>query len=125
MLFANRFSTQLRRDGRRFTLQNILSIPMGTSGVYVLYYDSSFVYVGKARSVRDRLTQHYNGSHSRKLAIWITALDGSISFTYLSSGEEDLDDLERSLIAYLQPVANVERFVGYEPLQTQWRNHSG
>lgn len=106
-------------------MQNILSIPTGKSGVYVLYYESSFVYVGKAGDIRNRLTQHYNGSHNPKLSIWISALDGSIKLTYLPCHEEDLDDLERSLIIYLQPAANVERFVGYEPLQTQWRNHDG
>ena len=106
-------------------MQNILSIPTGMSGVYVLYYASFFVYVGKAQGIRNRLTQHYNESHSPKLRIWISALDGNINFTYLPCDEDGLDDLERSLIIYLQPVANVDRFVGYEPLQTQWRNHSG
>ena len=123
MLFPDRFSTRLRQDGRRFTLQNILSIPTGRSGVYVLYYGAFFVYVGKAGGVRNRLTQHYNGSHNRKLAIWISALDGNINFTYLACGEEYLDDMERSLIIYLQPVANIDRFVGYEPIPTEWSDN--
>ena len=119
-----RFSTKLRRLGRSFTLQNILSVPQEV-GVYVLYYGLSFVYVGKASGLRTRLTQHYNGSHNAKLAVWLSALDGEVRVAYLCCSEQEVDDLERSLIKYLQPVANIDRFSGYCPVQTQWRSHDG
>lgn len=124
MLFPMRFSTKLRRLGRSFTLQNILSVPQEV-GVYVLYYGLSFVYVGKASGLRTRLTQHYNGSHNAKLAVWLSALDGEVRVAYLCCSEQEVDDLERSLIKYLQPVANIDRFSGYCPVQTQWRSHDG
>lgn len=93
--------------------------------MYVLYYGAFFVYVGKATGIRNRLTQHYNGPHNRRLSIWISALDGDINFTYVTCNKEDLDDLEKSLIIYLQPVANIDRFVGYEPKQIEWRDNNG
>ena len=124
MLFPARFSAELRRLGRSFTLQSILSVPENV-GVYVLYYGPSFVYVGKTGGLRSRLTQHYNGSHNERLAVWLSALDGEVKVTYLRCSEEEVDDLERSLIKYLQPIANIDRFTGYDPVQVEWRSHDG
>ena len=93
--------------------------------MYVLYYGPSFVYVGKAGDLRSRLTQHYNGSHNEKLAVWLSALDGEVKVTYLCCSEVEVDDLERSLIKYLQPIANIDRFAGYDPVQAEWRSQDG
>ena len=129
MVFHEGLSGELREYGRRFTLQNILSIPGSTCGVYIFHYDQVFVYVGKSQSadqgVRERLTQHYNGSHSERLSIWIRALDGDVHFTYMHCEEHQTDDLERSLIHYLQPIANVDRYPNYQPQPTYWRKTYG
>lgn len=129
MLFQECFSEELRENGRRFTLQNILSIPGNTRGVYVLHYVQTFVYVGKSQAadqgIRERLTQHYNDSHSERLSMWIRALDGDVQFTYLHCEEGQTDDLERSLIHYLQPMVNLDRYPNYKPKPTPWRKTYG
>ena len=129
MLFQEGLPGEVREHGRRFTLQNILSIPASTCGVYVFHYKRAFVYVGKSQSagqgIRERLTKHYNGSHSERLTTWIRALDGDVHFTYMRCEEAQTDDLERSLIHFLQPMVNVERYSDYQPKPTYWRERYG
>lgn len=121
MLFPNTFSTEVRKYGERFTLRNILSVMPKTLGVYIFYYKRTFVYVGQSESIRDRLRSHYNESHNEGLAVWLEALDGDVQFTHIKCCRAQVDDLERSLILYLQPVANRDRFQGYLPERTEWR----
>lgn len=127
MLFPSAFSTDLRRHGKRFTFQNIMSVPRTLVGVYVFHYGPLFIYVGKAgdRSIQKRLGEHYNGSHNPKLAIWIRALDGDIMFSYVPCDREVIDDLERSMIQHLQPEANQHRYETFVPAATLWRKTHG
>ncbi len=127
MLFPNNFSRELRNNGRRFTLQNILDIPKKTIGVYIFYHNHDFVYVGKStdQGVQERLTQHYNGSHNAKLSLWVKALDGDVKFIYLRCEETEIDDLEKSLILFLQPITNEDRYQDYTPKSTNWRKTHG
>lgn len=123
MQFQSTFSEALRRHGKGFTFQNIMSVPQTLVGVYVLYYRSIFIYVGKAgdRPIRKRLEEHYNGSHNEKLAVWIRALDGDILFHYVRCGRAEIDDLEKSMIHHLQPATNQHRYENYVPAATLWR----
>ena len=123
MQFQSTFSAALRRQGKGFTFQNIMSVPQTLVGVYVLYYKSLFIYVGKAadRPIRKRLEEHFNGSHNKKLAVWIKALDGNIMFHYVRCGKTKIDDLERSMIHHLQPTTNQHRYETYVPAATLWR----
>lgn len=127
MRFQSTFSSSLRRRGKGFTFQNIMSVPQTLVGVYVLYYGSIFIYVGQAamRPIRRRLEEHYNGSHNEKLAVWIRALDGSIMFSYESCEKARIDDLERSMIHHLQPTTNEHRYDTYVPAATLWREAHG
>ena len=125
MLFPNNFSKELRNKGRRFTLQNILAIPKKTIGVYIFYYNHDFVYVGQSTGVQERLTQHYSGSHNQKLSLWVEALDGDIQFTYLRCEDTEIDDLEKSLILFLQPITNEDQYKDYTPKSTYWRKTHG
>lgn len=127
MRFQSTFSATLRREGRRFTFQNIMSVPRALVGVYVLYYRSIFIYVGKAaaRPIQRRLEEHYNGSHNEKLAVWIRALDGDVMFNYESCDKAKIDDLERSMIHHLQPHTNQHRYETYVPAATLWRKAHG
>lgn len=125
MLFSPTFSKELRENGRKFTLQHILSVPKRILGVYVLYFKHTFIYVGKAAyygsGMRERLTKHYGESHNEELSLWIAALDGKIRFTLIPCDGPQISDLEKSLIHYLQPKTNVERYPSYTPHPTQWR----
>lgn len=123
MRFQSAFSTELRLRGKSFTFQNIMSVPQVLVGVYVLYYGSIFIYVGKAaeRPIQKRLEEHYNGSHNEKLAVWIRALDGDVMFNYVPCDRTKIDDLERSMIHHLQPTTNQHRYETYVPATTLWR----
>ena len=123
VLFPNTFSAEIRKYGKRFTLRNILSTAQNVLGVYIFHHNHNFIYVGQSIRVKDRLVRHYNESHNEELAIWIKALDGNIKFTICY--DTQIDDLERSLIFYLQPITNRERYLGYTPKHTKWRKTHG
>ena len=128
VLFSNTFSIDIQEHGKRFTLQNILSIRSNATGVYIFHYNRSFVYVGQSKShhgIRERLINHYRGSHNEKLAVWVKALDGDVKFTYITCRDTEVDDLEKSLILYLQPITNVSRYPGYTPKHANWRKSYG
>ena len=128
MEFPNTFSAGIRKYGKRFVPVNILALP-DVVGVYVLFYNRDFVYVGKSENnqgVKKRLTDHYKGSSSNeKLRDWLEALDGDVKFTYISCRTDKVDDLERSLICYLQPIANEIMYRDYRPKPTKWRKPYG
>ena len=67
---------------------------------------------------------HYDDSHNKSLRIWLDALDGDIEFTYFRCAETDMNDLEKSMIQFLQPFANEHRYSKYQPKTINWReNH--
>ena len=124
MRFPSSFAADLRQHGKTFTLQNILSVSRRKAGVYVFYHRNTFVYVGKSQStagIQERLVAHYNESHSPELETWIAACNGDMKFTHIPCRDTDVDDLERSLIIYLQPVVNKLRYGGYTPKNAFWR----
>ena len=127
MLFPNTFSADIRKHGKRFIPVNIQELP-DVGGVYILFHNRNFVYVGKSENnqgVRKRLTNHYDGSSNEKLRNWLEALDGDVKFTYISCRTDEVDDLERSLICYLQPIANKIMYRDYRPKPTKWRKTHG
>ena len=96
--------------------------------MYLIQHVARFVYVGKSGSglgVKERLINHYRESHNERLRIWIVALDGDLSFTYIGCAEGELDDLEKSLIAFLQPLTNAVRYQAYVPENAKWRKYYG
>lgn len=121
MIFPVSFSSTVFSNGRRFSLQNIFSIPFEITGVYVFYHSRTFVYVGQSDDIRSRLKQHYDASHSKLFRIWLDALDGNLKFTYFIVEKVDLDDLEKSMIQFLQPFANNHRYGEYQPKPINWR----
>ena len=130
MLFPNTFSADIRKNGRKFTWINIDALP-DVVGVYILFYKCHFVYVGKSVGVKGRLINHYentvrpDGSSNENLRDLLGALDGAIKFTYISCRPDELDDLERSLICYLQPTTNEVMYSSYRPRSTEWKKSYG
>ena len=128
VFFPSTFSKEIRTYGKRFTLQNILSIRSDSIGVYIFYYNHHFIYVGQSgdgQGIRNRLQTHFNGSHNEQLSAWIKALDGRIKFTHITCCDKEIDDLEKSLIIHLQPITNVARYSNYTPKPTNWRKTYG
>lgn len=128
MLFSSTFSRDIRRHGKRFTLHNILSVRPDLSGVYIFYYRRIFVYVGQSthsQGIRNRLVQHYNASHNLSFSVWLAAFDGDIQFTHISCCDQEVDDLERSLIRHLQPITNKTIYRDYLPFPVNWRKTYG
>ena len=121
MIFPRCLSWTILRGGKRFSLQNILSIPSALIGVYVFHHSRTFVYVGQSHDIRSRLRQHYDGSHSKQLRMWLDALDGDVKFNYFDCVNADVDDLEKSMIRFLQPFANEHLYGKYRPKPTNWR----
>lgn len=128
MIFPRDYAGLLMRHAKRFTFGNITSLPHSRSGVYLFVHKETFVYVGKsseALGVRERLLVHYRDTHNDRLHAWLSALDGDVGFTYLTCREWELDDLEKSLITFLQPRANEIRYRQYTPKTQKWSKHYG
>lgn len=108
--------SQKKREKRRKKVQwshrNISEIPRSISGVYAFWCreNDKCVYVGKAaeQSVRNRLIQHWRGSHNRILKLWIQAFGEYLDVCYMSVELSKVDDFERRLIKLWKPEANVQ-----------------
>ena len=119
MIFKENFTAKVKSNSKRFTLQNIISLPKNRVGIYIIHYRSFFVYVGKSgagQGVRNRLKSHYDGTHSDLFKLWIHALDGNLMFTPIYCDEPQIGDLEKSAIRFLQPKANKQMYANYNPI---------
>ena len=107
---------QLKRNLRPFTREDILQLPTGQSGVYVLWRKTGTegrndcLYVGESTTcVRRRLLQHYSnaqndGLHSQ-LRMFRPIIQFSVEFT------EDAEEtvlLETELIREWKPKTNLK-----------------
>jgi hypothetical protein len=120
VIFPEGFPNHLKSIAFKFKFQKIESVPRGSFGVYIFIHRKSYLYVGKSageEGVKERLLNHYNGTHNEILKKYIQALNGTIRVAYITCDEEDVDDLERSLIRHFQPNANKIRYIDYEPIQ--------
>ena len=107
---------QLRRNLRPFTRQEILQLPTGRSGVYVLWRKTGTegrnecLYVGESTTcVRRRLLQHdsnaqNDGLHSQ-LRMFRPIIQFSVEFT---EGAEETVLLETELIREWKPKTNLK-----------------
>ena len=82
-------------------------------GVYVIWRSSPkrCIYVGKAESqpIRNRLLNHWGGSHNELLKCWLKAgknRDG-IKVCYRETEVSRIDRLEKKLIQMWHPEANI------------------
>lgn len=90
---------------------SIDQIPRSVIGVYSIWCrdNGKCIYVGQAkdRSIRDRLKDHWNGSHSEVLKLWIKAFGETLDLCYLSVKSDKIDRFEKRLIGLWKPEANV------------------
>ena len=88
----------------------ILLIPRAIIGVYAFWCrdNGKCIYVGQAkdRPIRDRLRDHWRGSHNEILKLWIQVFGESLDVCYTSVKKDKIDTFERRLIKAWKPEAN-------------------
>ncbi len=81
-----------------------------TTGVYAFWCrdNGKCIYVGQAkdRSIRERLRDHWRGSHNEVLGLWIQAFGENLDVCYMSIDRNKIDTLERRFISAWKPEAN-------------------
>ena len=95
----------------RWSYNAISQIPRDLVGVYAFWCrdNRKCIYVGKAerRPIRDRLRDHWNGSHNETLRLWISEFGDTLDVCFMSYDPARIDKLERRLIRLWHPEANV------------------
>ena len=108
--------SQKKREERREKIQwsypNISGMPRSISGVYAFWCreNEKCVYVGQAadQSIKERLRQHWCGSHSETLNLWIQAFGEHLDVCYMVVEPSKIDRLEKRLIRLWRPEVNVQ-----------------
>jgi len=93
---------------RSFNWKNIIKVPDDQYGIYSIWARRICVYVGKAekQSIRERLLQHYAGSHNDKLDAWL-ASSHQLWFAYESvENISAINAKERNRIKNFAPLTN-------------------
>lgn len=87
-------------------------VPSDGYGVYAFWCRDTgkCIYVGKAkdRPIRDRLRDHWRGSHNLILSLWIQVFGDNLDVCYKSADASKIDVLERRLIRAWSPEANIQ-----------------
>jgi len=83
------------------------------SGVYVFWCKTSkgstkYIYVGMAgkQTLRERLIQHWKGSHNSQLTQWINLFTRYLRVTTIPLPQEKVAPTEKRLICTLMPETN-------------------
>ena len=105
---------QLKRNLRPFTREELLKLPTGRSGVYVLWRKTGTegrnecLYVGESTTcVRRRLLQHHDGTTNPELHAQLRLFRAIIQFSVeFTEGTEETVLLETELIRAWQPKTN-------------------
>lgn len=89
-----------------FSASDFHLIPKGKSGVYFLFdHQYNLVYVGKAKSLKDRVTSHVKGlTHTKG---YYESFE-SIGLMYVDNYEEESDLIEKDFIRNFSPAKNIQ-----------------
>ena len=94
----------------KWSYATISRIPRAIIGVYAFWRrdNGKCIYVGKAkdRPIRDRLGDHWRGSHNETLRLWIQAFGDNLDVCYTPTVRDKIDTYERRLIKAWKPEAN-------------------
>lgn len=104
----------MRKKGKKalaeWSYLNIDRVPKSILGVYAFWCrdNAKCIYVGKAKShpIKNRLKEHWRGSHNEILKLWIRAFGYNLDVCYMSAEKRKIDVLERRLIKAWKPEAN-------------------
>ena len=95
----------------RWSYNAISQMPKDVVGVYAFWCrdNRKCIYVGKAerRPIRDRLRDHWNGSHNETLRLWISAFGDTLDVCFMAYNPARIDELEKRLIRLWRPEANI------------------
>ena len=74
-----------------------------------MWYRNYSIYIGQSQDqgIKERLMQHWNGSHSDELKAWISGFGSEILFGYKIIEITKVDIYERYYIRKFQPCANI------------------
>jgi predicted GIY-YIG superfamily endonuclease len=97
-------------DKNIFNWRNISRLPYDQHGVYSIWSKSICIYVGQAKkqSIKDRLLQHYSGSHNDYLALWIKSTHGLFFSVEFIKNPAAIDAKERINIKLFAPLTNIK-----------------
>ena len=106
----------MRGSGRHRTMawshRTLAAVPKGLVGVYAFWcrQTGKCVYVGKAseRPIRDRLHDHWSGSHNKTLRLWIQEFGDQLDLCFAHVQRDKVALFERRLIHLWNPEANVQ-----------------
>ena len=111
---------QERSEKLSWSYPTIEGIPNNVYGVYAIWSktDGKCIYVGHAKeqSIRQRLRQHWNGSHNVKLKSWIKAFGKHLELCYVAFAcieFERISQLEKRLIKAWKPETNKDHNPNY------------
>jgi len=94
----------------KWSYPNIDRIPPELRGVYIIWCPKTkaCIYVGQAKDqpIRERLLQHWSGSHNETLKLWIKAFGKYLDVCFKPCATNRIDTLERRLIKAWKPQAN-------------------
>lgn len=99
-------------DTKPWSYSTIMEVPERVIGVYALWHRRSqkCIYVGRASAqpIKDRLHQHWSGSHNETLRLWIQVYGAYLDLCYAEVERNRIEALERRLIRMWNPEANVQ-----------------
>jgi hypothetical protein len=98
---------------RPFRLRSLDDISDYDYGIYGFWYDKHCIYIGKAKEqpIKERLKQHWKGSHNPILSDWISGAGRHLCYAYLAVPDKgSIDVHERYYIRRFQPIANTVRY---------------
>ena len=94
----------------QWSYATISRVPRAIVGVYAFWCrdNGKCIYVGQAsdRPIRDRLREHWRGSHNETLKLWIQAFGENLDVCYTPTVRDKIDTYERRLIKAWKPEAN-------------------
>jgi hypothetical protein len=105
-------SCKLKKHLANFSIQKLYSIPEFQPGVYGLWYGDYCIYIGQSQDqgIKERLIQHWSGSHNDDLKDWIAGFGSEIEFGYKIIEKAKIDYFEQFYIRKFQPSTNIIRY---------------
>ena len=98
------------RERFNWSYRVLTDIPDAMIGVYLFWYrpTGKCIYIGMAadQPIRNRLRQHWLGSHNEALRLWMKAFGDELDLCYVQAEPNRVRTLERRLIRALSPEAN-------------------
>ena len=101
-----------RHEASAWSYGSLARVPRKTIGIYAFWFRHTgrCIYVGQTseQTIKARLRQHWQGSHSGRLRLWMDAYGEYLDICYASVARNRIRTVERRLIRLWKPEANVQ-----------------